>query len=109
MLDDLKLMLGFTTDEDAERDRKLELLLKNAKARLKILLGVDVPEELNYMALEATVIRFNRIGSEGFASHTVEGESLTFTANDFDGFADEIKAWKDKQNSARNKGGFKFI
>ena len=33
--------------------------------------------------MDVSVIRFNKIGSEGLSSHTVEGESLSFAEDDF--------------------------
>ena len=37
---------------------------------------------------EAAVRRFNRIGSEGTSSHTVDGESMTWAEDDFALFND---------------------
>lgn len=105
MLDNLKIMLGITGDD---LDEKLELIIESVEARLKVLLGgADIPEELNYIVREVSIIRFNRIGSEGLTSHSVEGESLTFADNDFNAFADDIQAWLDKQeDNARGKVRF---
>lgn len=77
MLDSLKALLGLS-EEDISQDKKLQLILNAAKSRLKLLLGgIEPPEELNYIILDVAIIRFNRIGSEGLSSHTVEGESLS--------------------------------
>ena len=107
MLNDLKLMLGIDASE-TDQDEKLKLIIKSTTGRLKILLGgIDVPEELNHIVREVAIIRFNRIGSEGMASHTVEGESQNFTDGDFDGFASEIQAFLDTQrNSTRGRVRF---
>lgn len=107
MLENLKLMLGI---DDADLDGKLELILLNAEKRLKRLLGgVDaVPAELQDIVLEASVIRFNRIGSEGLKVHSVEGESLTFADDDFSGFMDDIQAWLNVQEES-SIGKVRFI
>lgn len=106
MLDNLKMMLGI---DDAEQDVKLNLILSNTKARLKLLLGgIEPPEEMNHIVLDVAIMRFNRIGSEGLASHSVEGESLTFSDNDFDGFANEIQAWLDSQKES-TRGKVRFL
>ena len=106
MLDNLKMMLGI---DDAEQDVKLNLILSNTKARLKLLLGgIEPPEEMNHIVLDVAIMRFNRIGSEGLASHSVEGESLTFSDHDFDGFANEIQAWLDTQNES-TRGKVRFL
>lgn len=106
MLDNLKMMLGI---EDADQDAKLNLILSNTKSRLKLLLGgIEPPEEMNHIVLDVAIMRFNRIGSEGLASHSVEGESLTFSDHDFDGFANEIQAWLDSQKES-TRGKVRFL
>ena len=108
MLNDLKLMLGIASD-DTSMDAKLQLIISSATARLKMLLGgVEPPESLEYIIREVAVIRFNKIGSEGMASHTVEGESLTFADNDFSGFMDDIQAFLDTQKESK-RGRVRFI
>ena len=107
MLENLKTMLDIN---GADLDGKLELIIANTEARLKLLLGgVDtVPEALEYIVLEVSIIRFNRIGSEGLTAHTVEGESLTFADSDFDGYMDDVQAWLDSQKDVE-KGKVRFI
>lgn len=106
MLENLKLLLGRT---DNDKDALLELIISTAKARLKLLLGgIEPPESMNHIVLEVSTIRFNRIGSEGMASHTVEGESITFTDDDFAAFADEIQAFLDTQKDSK-RGKVRFL
>lgn len=107
MLEDLKVMLGITSD-DADRDKLLLLIVSSATARLKMLLGgLEPPESLDYIVREVSIIRYNKIGSEGMESHTVEGESQTFSDNDFAGFMDDIQAFLDTQKeSVRGKVRF---
>lgn len=106
MLDNLKIMLGI---EEEDQDAKLNLILSNTKSRLKLLLGgIEPPEEMNHIVLDVAIMRFNRIGSEGLASHSVEGESLTFSDHDFDGFANEIQAWLDSQKES-TRGKVRFL
>lgn len=107
MLNDLKLMLGIDA-EDSTEDAKLKLIISAATARLKTLLGgIEPPESLDYIIRDVAIIRFNKIGSEGMASHSVEGESLSFAADDFSGFADDIQAFLDTQkDSARGRVRF---
>ena len=54
------------------------------------------------------IIRFNKIGSEGLFAHTVEGESLSFSEDDFAGYRDDIQAYLDQQKDAR-KGRLRFL
>lgn len=108
MLNDLKMLLGIAAD-DSTLDDKLKLIISTATARLKLLLGgIEPPEEMEHIIVEAAVIRYNRIGSEGLASHTVEGESLAFAAGDFDAFAEEIQAFLDAQKET-TRGRVRFL
>lgn len=107
MLEDLKVMLGIASD-DKDRDKLLLLIVSSATARLKMLLGgLEPPESLDYIIREVSIIRYNKIGSEGMESHTVEGESQSFSDNDFAGFMDDIQAFLDTQKeSVRGKVRF---
>lgn len=108
MLNDLKLMLGIDSN-DTDQDEKLQLILSTVTARLRLLLGdIKPPESMDHIILEVAIIRFNRIGSEGLSSHTVEGESLTFADSDFDGFQDEIQAFLESQNNS-SRGKLRFL
>lgn len=105
MLNSLKLMLSI---EDSSMDEKLRLIISGATERLTTLLGgIQPPESLDYIIREVSIIRFNKIGSEGMASHSVEGESISFSADDFAGFAADIQAFLDTQKeSARGRVRF---
>ncbi len=86
------------------------------EAGLNALLGYDaeklldveeVPTELEYIVTEVSIVRYNKIGSEGVTSHSVEGETMSFSDNDFKGYLDDIEAWKNKKNEV--KGVVKFL
>lgn len=107
MLNNLKLMLGIAPN-DTDRDSLLKLIVSSATARLTTLLGgIEPPESLDYIIVDVATRRFNRIGSEGMASHTVEGESISFSDNDFAGYESDIQAFLETQKeSARGKVRF---
>lgn len=106
MLDELKELLGI---EGNELDSKLTIILETTEKRLRMLLGgLEPPEELNYIIEEVSVIRFNRIGSEGLSSHTVDGESQSWSEDDFAGYKDDIQAYLDSQKEA-TKGRVRFL
>ena len=106
MLDDLKLMLGI---KDSSQDDLLELVINNVTQRLCIMIGEkELPKELEYIVSEVSVIRFNRIGSEGYASHSVEGESMSWSDDDFAGYANEIQAYINESDTNKT-GKVKFI
>lgn len=110
MLENLKMLLGLNPEEgDVELDKKLNLLIESARKRLKILLGgIEPPEDMNYIIVEVSIIRFNRLGSEGMKSQGVEGESISFSDDDFAGFREEIQAFLDSQKDS-TKGRLRFL
>lgn len=108
MLNNLKLMLGIDANDNS-RDALLNLLLETAKARLSLLLGgVEPPVSMEHIIREVSIIRFNKIGSEGMGSHTVEGESLAFAEDDFAAFDGEIQAYLNSQTETA-RGRVRFL
>ena len=77
MLERIKTVLDI---DDNEQDDVLNILMSNVKSHLKGMLQTDVPTDLNYIVEEITIRRFNRIGTEGMQSESVEGHSITFYA-----------------------------
>ena len=109
MLEDLKRMLGLTNQEDDELDEKLNWILDTTRDRLKVLLGgIDPGNDLDYIITEVSIVRYNRIGSEGFQSHSVEGESLAFSDDDFAGYREDIQIWLNNQKDAK-RGRLRFL
>ena len=104
VIDDVKALLGIE-DEDS----KLKVIITLTENRLMALLGADeIPKGLEYIITEVSIARFNKIGSEGVQSHSVEGESMTFNDNDFEAYADDIQAWRDSQES-QEIGRIRFL
>lgn len=104
VLNDVKILLGLQTE-----DEKLRAIVRLTESRLKALLSVNIiPDELEYIVTEVSIKRFNRIGSEGVQTHSVEGESMSFNDDDFSSFSSEIQAWRDEQAN-QNKGRIRFL
>lgn len=109
MLNDLKILLFGEVVEDEAKDAQLKLIINGVTSRLQLLLGgIEPPESMRHIILEVAIVRYNRIGSEGLTSHTVEGESMSYGDNDFDGYKDEIRAYMDAQNEVK-KGKVRFL
>lgn len=108
MLEKIKTLLDIALEEKS-LDAKLNLLIELASLRLKGLLGgIEPPDELKYIIVEVCVARYNRIGSEGLASHSVEGESMTFKENDFEGFKEDIQEYLNTKEESK-KGKLRFL
>nr|DAR25519.1 MAG TPA: tail connector protein [Caudoviricetes sp.] len=109
MLEDLKRMLGLLDQNDEDLDAKLNWILNTTRSRLKVLLGgIDPRDDLDYIIIEVSIVRYNRIGSEGLSSHNVEGENSSFLSSDFDPYMDDIQAYKDMKNIDISKGGIRW-
>lgn len=107
MLENLKMLLGLENDDS--KDDLLNVIIKSVTARLTLLLGgIEPPEEMEHIIVDVAIARFNKIGSEGLSSHSVEGESMSFTNDDFEGFSAEIQAFLDGQKQS-SRGKVRFI
>ena len=115
MIEQIKRLLGFEESdvpsaEEERRDELIAVIVDNTVLRLRNLLGgvQSVPDELSYIVVDVSIKRFNRIGSEGASSHSVEGESISFSDNDFAEYASDIQAWRDSQKEV-TKGKLRFL
>ena len=108
LLSNLKLLLDLT-DSDTELDSKLDLIIEQSKKKvLAYLPNVTlVPDELSYIVLELSVVRFNRIGNEGMTSYSQDGESIAYGA-DMSNYEADIKSWLLKQ-AGNDRGVVRFL
>ena len=94
----LRIILGVENQDDL-----LLEILRVTEERLLSYTGLrDLPDDLQWLLVELAAQRFNRIGSEGFQSESVDGNSVSYdTVNDSIG---EYKAFLDnyiKENTAK--------
>lgn len=107
MLERIKVLLDI---EDDRQDDVLNIIISNVTSHLSGLLGKEVPDELNFIIEEISIRRFNRIGTEGMQSESVEGHSITFydLNKEFDPYLIIIENEKDDDGIAR-RGKVWFI
>lgn len=84
-LQNVKTILGI---KDTLQDDVISLIITNIESRLTVWLKQhakldSIPLELLFIVEEMAVARFQRLGSEGMASESVEGHSITFSEDDF--------------------------
>lgn len=111
MLEQVLTLLGIS-DPTEEVTSLLETIIGMTSKRLQLRLGADaVPADLEYIVVEVSVVRFNRIGSERLSSHNVEGESMSWTEeDDFKPYMAEINGWLSQQEDpTKYVGRLKFI
>jgi hypothetical protein len=109
MLSTIKSMLDI---QGTDLDGKLTTIIDMTESRLRVLLGgvKSVPDVLDYVIMEVAIKRFNRVGSEGLASHSVEGESMAWEEDDFKPFLGDIQDYLSTLDEPSTyKGRVKFI
>ena len=105
-LERIKIILGI--DDDDTKDALLTILLENAMNALCVYLGVDtLPSNLEYIAQELTVSRYNKIGAEGISTEKIGELSTTYSVNDLGRYKDILKMYKDNNGLSGKK--VKFI
>ena len=102
--ENVKILLG------DDHDLKLDLIDTLTRNRLCNRLGgaEQVPEALEYIVTMVSVAVFNRIGSENFSSHSVEGESISFIDDEMLKYEGDIQAWLDRQEEPTT-GRLRFL
>lgn len=104
MLNRIETLLGISGSDQVYEIYQMTL------GRLQQRLGVEqIPTELEWIVVEVSVARYNRIGSEGASSHHVEGEIMSWeSADDFAPYEKDIKDWMIAQEGA-TEGVVRFL
>ena len=104
-LEYVKSLTGDNPQVEAIYSKIAERLLRRIKE-------TEIPLELEYIVDEATIRRFNRIGSEGMKSESVEGHSVTYDMSDvLDPYESAINDYLEglKPDDGRKKGVVYFL
>ena len=106
MLEKIKRRLGIT---GYLQDDLLEDLIEDATAQFKAITGAnEVEDKYQFIVIDVVCVRYNRKGSEGMVSESVDGYSVTYDTDDFKKYQ-----WLlDRDfgnNGLREKGAVKFI
>lgn len=104
MLDKIKTLLGVT---DNLQDGVINQIVEDVTSHLTILLGKEVPNELEFIIREISIRRFQRLGSEGFKSELVEGHRVDFydLNKEFDPYLSIIEKYQEVEPSDGPKRG----
>ena len=74
LLNRIKTLLGIT-----DNDELIYEITELTKSKiLNYINEVELPLELEFVLVELTIQRYNRIGSEGIASESVDGKSVSY-------------------------------
>ena len=81
LLNRIKTLLGIT-----DNDELIHEITELTKSKiLNYINKSELPMELEFVLIELSIQRYNRIGSEGIASENVDGKSVSYEA-DFEGY-----------------------
>lgn len=86
MVEEIKILLGDSADNYT--DSQIELCLKHTLAEVQVYCGRELDYELEIVAVRITVIKLNRINTEGLSSQSFSGVSESFV----NGYPDDIRA-----------------
>ena len=105
MLAEVKRSIGFRETE-VDWDIRILDFINRISQQLKVMLGFidEIPEELEYIIIESTIARFNRLGNEGMSSYAQEGESISYS-DILGNYASDIRAWKRENGDPESFGG----
>lgn len=108
-LDKLKRRLGIELSE-TDQDELLIDLWEDAEQHFKLLSGANtIDEKYTFIIRDVTAIRYNRKGSEGMNSESVDGYSASYDTgkHDFDDYLSIID--KDFNLAEARRGKVRFL
>lgn len=93
-IEQIKTLLGIS---DNTQDELLETIESLVTSQLSVLIDrTEIPPELNFIITEVSIIRYNRRKNEGMTSYRQDGESISYSDNDFKAYMDIISKYKGK-------------
>ena len=106
----LSIIKTYLDTTDTLQDPLLIQIISDVSRRVINYVSADVlPTELEWIVQELSIIRFNKIGSEGLISEGEEGKSLTFKDNEFNDYIPELDKYLESQSQPASRGKARFI
>lgn len=92
-LTNIKILLG--KKDDNSEDELLSVLLTHAIQLVNAYLGVaEIPQELQFIAEQITIKKYNKLGSEGIRIEKLDVISNTYSTNDLYEYRSILNAYK---------------
>jgi len=89
----VKVLLGMELTDETQ-DTLLQLLKKNAQTLIRLEIKASTfPDDLDFIADELTVKRYNKISSEGYKNETISSRNVTFESDMLDEYRVYIDKW----------------
>ena len=95
-LENTKVLLGV---DNPRVDTIYSMYEKRLLSRLdkELLEVIEIPPQLEYVLTECTIARYNRIGSEGMESESMDGHTAKYVDKDLSDYEQAIQAYIDSQ------------
>ena len=105
----IKILLNLQDDDS--KDNILTILCTNAMQTLCVYLGItSLPRELNFVAEQLVITRYNRLGSEGIQTEKIDVLSTTYeSGDDFAEYLDIMNQYKRRIGRDKGPKGFRFF
>ena len=101
LLNRVKILLGIS-----ENDELVNEIIELTKDKiLNYINKAELPHELEFVLIELAIKRYNRIGSEGIASESVDGKSVSYE-DDFESYKHYLDDYMIKNNNSK---GFRLL
>lgn len=106
-LDKLKRRLGIT---DEAQDELLLDLISDAESYFKVFTGsTDVPQAYKFIIREVALKLYNRKGSEGMESESVDGYSVKYASDLFSDYLELLERDFNLSDEYRKTGMVRFL
>ena len=90
----------------SENDALVSEIIELTKEKiLNYINKTELPNELEFVLIELSIQRYNRIGSEGIASESVDGKSVSYE-DDFETYKHYLDEYMTRNNTSR---GFRLL
>lgn len=93
-LETIKARVQKITKADEKTQEVIEELIINQMDALEVKLGTDIPKTLEFIVVETSIARYNRLGSEGLKSEGIDVISQSFIEDVFEPYVSAISDYK---------------
>ncbi|EPM7558091.1 phage head-tail connector protein [Enterococcus faecium] len=108
--------IPYSNDEAAQaakaaNQKRIDRYISNSIKAVNNYVGADeLPTALTFIVENMTLAKFNKVGNEGMAQYSEEGQAITFSTNDLQPYYTELDRYMDNQEAkeAASDGGFFF-
>lgn len=107
-LDTYKKLIGETEEGLIESIETLQRA-KMIDAMSPFIVLEDIPKELNYILVELTIYRFNKIGSEGMTAENKSSGSETYDSEYEDKLLSRCRKYAEDKSLYASKWGVKLL